>query len=180
MSDNSARLRTVTWMVTWLILMVFDTKTVFRRSEHKYTFGVFGVRDGKLLWAGGSNSYLGTPLVKPREVWTLEMVGRDVDTGDRTAAALLERPAEDSPARRFALVRLTPGGKADRSRAKRQIIFGYDLGKGFSAGEFAPSPDRSQFLLTVNGATPKLLFIPIGQGTTPADMIAVPLVGPKG
>lgn len=163
-----------------VILMVFDTKTIFRRHAHKYTFGVFGVRDAKLLWAGSSDSCFGTPVVKPREVWTLEMVGRDVDTGDRTAAALLEKRAEDPPARRFALVRLTPGGKADRSGAKRQIVFGYDLGRGFSAGEFAPSPDRSKFLLTVNGATPKLLFIPIGQGTTPADMSAVPLVRPKG
>ena len=163
-----------------VILMVFDTKTIFRRHKHKYTFGVFGVRDGKLLWAGGSDSCFGTPVVKPREVWTLEMVGRNVDTGDRTAAALLERPVEDPPARRFALVRLTPGGKAGHSGAKRQIVFGFDLGKGFSAGEFAPSPDRSRFLLTVNGATPKLLFIPIGQETTPADVSAVPLVAPRG
>ena len=163
-----------------VILMVFDTKTIFRRNARKYTFGVFGIRDGKLLWSGGSDSCLGTPVVKPREVWTLEMVGRDVDTGDKTAAALLERQVEDSPARRFALVRLTPGGKPDHAHAKRQIIFGFDLGKGFSAGEFAPSPDRSRFLLTVNGPTPKLLFIPIGQDTTPADMSTVPLVGPKG
>lgn len=163
-----------------VILMVFGTKTIFRRYKHKYTFGVFGVRDGKLLWAGGSDSCFGTPVIKPREVWTLEMVGRDVDTGDRTAAALLEKPVEDPPARRFALVRLTPGGKAGYSGAKRQIVFACDLGKGFSAGEFAPSPDRSRFLLTVNGATPKLLFIPIGQETTPADVSAVPLVGPRG
>jgi len=163
-----------------VILMVFSTETIFRRLKHKYTFGVFGVRDGKLLWAGGSDSYFGTPVVKPREVWTLEMVGRNVYTGERTVAALVEGRAKDPPARHFALVRLTPGGKADYSSAKRQIVFVCDLGKGLSAGEFTPSPDRSRFLLTVNGATPKLLFIPIGQGTTPADVSAVPLVGPKG
>jgi len=162
-----------------VILMVFDTRTIFRRYKHKYTFGVFGTRDGKLLWAGGSDSYFGTPVIKPREVWTLEMVGRDVDTGDRTAAALLAKPVKDPPARRFALVRLTPDGEAGHSGAKRQIVFVCDLGEGFSAGEFAPSPDGSRFLLTVNGTTPKLLFIPIGQKTRPADVSAVPLVRPR-
>jgi len=147
--------------------------------QTKYTFGVFGIRDGKLLWAGGSDSYFGTPVVKPREVWTLEMVGRNVYTGERTVAALVEGRAKDPPARRFALVRLTPGEKANYSGAKRQIVFGFDLGKGFSAGEFAPSPDGSRFLLTVNGATPKLLFIPIGQDTTPADVSTVTLVAPR-
>jgi hypothetical protein len=162
-----------------VILMVFSTETIFRRLKHKYTFGVFGIRDGKLLWAGGSDSCFGTPVVKPREVWTLEMVGRDVYTGERTVAALVEKPVKDPPARRFALVRLTPGEKANYSSVKRQIVFVCDLGKGLSAGEFAPSPDRSRFLLTVNGTTPKLLFIPIGQGTTSADVSAAPLVGPK-
>jgi len=159
-----------------VILMVFDTETILRRLKHKYTFGVFGIRDGKLLWAGGSDSFFGTPVVKPREVWTLEMVGRNVYTGERTVAALVERPVKDPPARRFALVRLTPGGKANYSGGKRKIVFVCDLGKGLSAGEFAPSPDRSRFLLTVNGPTPKLLFIPIGQDTTSADTSTVPLV----
>jgi len=164
-----------------VILMVFGTETIHRRHARKYTFGVFGVRNGKLLWAGGSDSHFGTPVVKPREVWTLEMVGRDVDTGERTAAALLEKRVEDPPPRRFALVRLSPGGEGGYSGAKkRQIVFACDLGKGLSAGEFAPSPDGAQFLLTVNGAKPKLLFVPIGRKTTPADLVAVPLVGPGG
>ena len=163
-----------------VILMVFSTDTIFRRYKHKYTFGVFGIRDGKLLWAGSSDSCLGTPVVKPREVWTLEMVGRNVWTGERTAAALTEKQVEDPPARRFALVRLTPGGKVNYSGGKRKIVFVCDLGKGLSAGEFAPSPDRSRFLLTVNGPTPKLMFIPIGQGTTSADTSTVPLVRPGG
>lgn len=157
------------------VLMAFGTETIFRRYRYKYTFGVFDVKSAKLLWSGSSDSLFGTPIVKPREVWTLEMVGRKVDTGERTIAAITEPPASDPAAGKFALVRLTPGGKRTYAAGRRQVVLEVDLGEGHTAGEFAPSPDGSQLLLTVNGPEPKLLFVPIGQNVTPKDLRVVRL-----
>src|SRR5262249_34246867 len=131
-------------------------------------------------WHGSSDSLPGTPLVKHDEVWTLEMLGRNVYTGERTAAMMLDQP-KDPPANRFALVRHRPVRGAADEPAARDEILKTDLGDGGIAGDFAPSPDGSTFLLAVNrDQRPRLLFIPIKPSVEERDVTTVELVGAGG
>jgi hypothetical protein len=154
------------------ILLVFDTSTIFRQHPHKYTFGMFDTKSGKLLWNGASDSLVGTPLVKRDEVWTLEMVDRKVYTGERTPAATFEAPREDPPQSKFALTNYRRTAK----EAAREEVFQHDLGKTGTVGQFAPSPDGSVFLVTVdNGQRPLLLRVPINRTTTAKQVTATEL-----
>ncbi|MBI5725117.1 MAG: hypothetical protein HZA50_14245 [Planctomycetes bacterium] len=124
-------------------------------------FGVFDVEKGKYLWGGNTRTVIfGNPVVKSTEIWALEL----------------------EKLKKIMLVRYTQGEKADE--CKRNIIFEYQLKEAVRTQtinfltpmiHYAASPDDSQFVVTVNGKTPKLLFIPVRKDATEKDVVAVEL-----
>src|SRR5206468_7222339 len=87
-----------------VVALVFGTDTIFRNHERKYTFGVYSVQNGELLWGGGSDSMDGVPLVSREDAWSIELVDRQVYTGEKPFN-LGGGEAPDPPKNRFSLVR---------------------------------------------------------------------------
>jgi hypothetical protein len=156
-----------------VIALAFDTETLFRRHARKYTFGVFEIKTGKLLWAGGTDSMDGVPIVKRDEAWTIELVDRKVYLGERTFMDNSETP--DPPKDHFQLVRHRPGDEAGQWAGKRDVILTCELEKGSEVRDFAPSPDGSHFLVSTNAVHPQLLFVPIRADAQAKDVTVVKL-----
>jgi hypothetical protein len=156
------------------VALAFGTETIFRNHPRKYTFGVFAVNSGALMWAGGSDSMEGVPLVKHDEVWTIEFVDRRVYTGEKPVN-LGGGEAPDPPKDRFALVRHRPGKSPSQFDGQREVVLTYQLGNRLAVTNFAPSPDGSQILLTADGPHPRLLFVPIGPAVEAKDVKVVEL-----
>jgi hypothetical protein len=157
-----------------VIALAFDTDTIFRNHERKYTFGVFSVPGGKLLWAGGSDSMDGVPLVSREEAWSIELVERKVYTGEKPFN-LGGGEAPDPPKNRFSLVRHRPGKSPGQWDGQRDVVFTYALGENIVVRSFAPSPDGSHFLVTADGPKPCLLFVPIRTDAGAKDVKVVEL-----
>jgi hypothetical protein len=119
-----------------------------------YNFGVFDVATGKYLWGGqAKNPVKGHPLVRRDEVWLLV----EADEG-------------------LLLFRYTPGEKAGVALSEK--VMTASLPKGCGAGQYAPSPDGSTFVLMAQGEEgnpSQLLFIPIKKDAKAADVKAVVL-----
>ena len=156
-----------------VVALAFNTETIFRRHPRKYTFGVFEIKSGKLLWAGGTDSIDGIPLVQRDQAWAIELVDRKVYLGERTPFDNSEMA--DPPKDRFQLVRHRPGEESGQWAGQRDVIFVYDLEKGTQVRDFAASPDGSHFLVTGDGLRPQLLFVPIRGDARPKDVTAVKL-----
>lgn len=161
-----------------VIALVFGTDTIFRRHAKKYTFGVFETKSGKMLWSGASDSLFGTPLVTREAVWTCEYVHREVYTGERTAAALVEGPRQDPPADAFRLVRHSPGQEPAKPGTCDELLV-RKLGKGNKITTFAPNPKGEHFLAAVDGNQPQLLVIPIRESVKPEDIAVLDLRPPR-
>jgi len=161
-----------------VMVMAFDTETIFRRHPRKYTFGVFETKTGKLLWSGASDSLRGTPLVTKDSIWTLEYKDRKVYTGERTPAAMFEGPQREAPADGFVLVRHLPGKKPTEFGAREEILV-QSLGEGYKITQFAPDAKGNNFLVAVDGNQPKLLAVPIRSSIKASDIISLCLRDPK-
>jgi len=157
-----------------VVALAFDTETIYRNHPRKYTFGVFSAETGQLLWAGGSDSMDGVPLVQRDQLCTIELVGREVYVGEKPFNLGGGEPA-DPPKHRFALVRHQPGKTSSQADGQRTVMFEYDLGNESFIQSFAPSPDGSQMLVAVSGARPRLLFVPIKADAGAADAKSVEL-----
>jgi hypothetical protein len=160
-----------------VILLAFDTKTIFRGHPNKYTFGVFDTKSGKLLWSGVSDSMRGTPLVTRQAVWTLEEVGRKAYTGEQTPAALVAGPQEAPHDDAFRLVRRLPGKQPTEAGPCDEVLV-RKLGQGDWVEEFAPDPKRENFLVAVTGNQPQLLVVPIRESVKPEEVVVLELRAP--
>lgn len=157
-----------------VVALAFETETIFRNHPRKYTLGVFAANTGKLLWAGGSDSMTGVPVVRREEVWTIEFVDRKVYTGDKPFN-LGGGDIPDPPRNRFALVRHRPGKSPSQWDGQRDVIFDYEGGPGMFVRSFAPAPDGSQLLVAADGPQPRLLFVPVKPDATAKDVRVVEL-----
>ena len=117
-----------------------------------FTYGVFDINSGKFLWGGSTKDALrGNPVFNRNEIWSLQKVQGGIG-----------------------LIRHTPGENLNES--KQETIYSVN---SLLAGEYNPSPDRSQFLITVGGKPSRLLFIPVKEGVTEKDVKVVELVEKK-
>jgi hypothetical protein len=132
------------------------TLLLFFGEQAYYEFGLFDISNGKFLWGGhlkNEKPSKGNPFVKRNEVWSLE-----VSPGKTPG---------------MALVRRTPGNKANESKQETILKFSGEL----RVEEYTPSPDGSHFVAAVNvkGKPSRLMFIPIKEGVTEKDVTSVEL-----
>ena len=148
------------------LLLGFDTGTIFRRHTHEYTYGVYGVNSGKLLWRGNSNALRGLPVFEQDSVFALEAKSRDIDTGDRTAGAIFSPPQSTSGlASEIVLARHTRQG--------RKVVVELPLHEGEKGNRYSASPDRKNFVLLLEGKQPRMLIIPIRENVKEEDISQV-------
>jgi hypothetical protein len=139
-----------------LILLAFGTGTIFRPHKTEYTFGVFDLKTGALVWKGDSNALRGEPVFSRDAIYALENK---------------DRPTEKNHGTEVFLVRHTP-------KEGRKLILQVPLKAGETGGTYGRSPDGKTFVLQTEGAAGRLLLVPIGPDTKAGDIKEIPLPVP--
>ena len=150
------------------IVLGFDTTTIYRQAHTEYTYGVFSLSNGKLVWKGGSNALHGIPVMIGEAIFVLEAKSRNIYTGDRTLAAIGEgRPPRSQPTSEVVLARYTPAG--------REVVLELPLKKTDRAARYSASADGKTFVLLVEGEAHRLLVVPIGPKVALEDLREYPI-----
>lgn len=151
-----------------IIVMGFDTQTMFRRHPCEYTYGVFSLKTGELLWDGASNGLRGLPVVVDNAIYALEAKSKSIYTGERTVAAVVEPPLPTSQSTsEIVLARHTKEG--------RSVVMQVPLRDKEKATRYSASTDRKTLVLFVEGNSPRLLLIPVGDAVKASDVQSVDL-----
>jgi|GEM_PF-2156504 len=154
------------------LLLGFDTSTIFRQHPFEYTFGVYDIKTGKLLWHGSSNALRGLPVFVGDSIYALEAKSQEIYTGERTVAALVAPvPPRGEPTSEIVFARHTQDG--------RKVILQLPLKKTEKATLYSASEDRSKFVLYVESKHPRLLIVPIGDSVALEDIISLPINVPR-
>jgi hypothetical protein len=149
------------------ILLGFDTETIFRRHSHEFTFGVFGVKTGKHLWGGRSNSLRGIPAFVGNKIFIIEAKTRNIYTGDRTAAAIDEKKSHCQPTGAAVVAVHTKEG--------RKVALDIPLKKDDLVQRYSCSDNLKKFIVLVEGKNPRLLIIPIKDTIKMEEIVEIPL-----
>ena len=150
------------------VALGFDTSTIFRQMDAEYTFGVYDMGNGKLLFSGESNSLRGLPVMRGETLYVLEAKSRKIYVGDRTAASLLSAgPPRSQPTSEVVL--------ASHTKKGRQVVLELSLGKKSRATRYSASEDRKRFVLQVEGPSPRLLIIPIADAVSTDQVKTLPI-----
>lgn len=128
------------------ILLGFDTSTIFRRHTHDYTFGVFALPGGQLLWSGNSNALCGSPVFRNGVIYALEAKSKDSTTIEF---------AGRSPGMPVGNVVL-----AAHAKSGRKVVLEIPM-DGETATRYSASPNGESFVLQTEGEKPTLMLIPI-------------------
>ena len=121
-------------------------------------FDVLDVKTGKVLWGTMCpNPIRGHPLVTRDGIWALA-------NGEKGVA----------------LLRYRKDGKGistkPHAESSPETILEYPLGgKEFEVSDYNLSPDGKEFVAAINGASPRLLFVPIKEGVTAKDVQVIEL-----
>lgn len=151
-----------------LLVLGFDTDTLFRQAETEFTFGVFDLRSGKLVRSGGSNALRGLPVVQESDLYVLEARTRKIPVGERGVGALTSgAPSRSQPTSEVVLARHHGEG--------REVLLELPLKKTDRAARYSASPDRKTFVLQVEGPEPRLVVIPIGRKVDAKDLREISL-----
>jgi hypothetical protein len=146
------------------VVMAFNTETIFRQAETEYTFGMFDVANGKLLFAGGSNALRGVPLIDRESIIVVEAEDRNRKPVEFTSA-----PPRLQPSSKPVLVRHTKAGREILSRIP--IDEATD-----SVSCYAFTPDRAQCILQVAGPNPRLVIMPVAKDVALGQCRQIPLL----
>jgi hypothetical protein len=150
------------------LLVGFGTETSFRQHPHEYTFGVFDLKDGTLLWQGASDGLMGFPVVTEEAVYILEAGARNRYTGERTASALLAPAPEPGQPTPFpVLARHTAKG--------REVSAELSLGNKESAARYSASPDMKTLVVLVESGKPRLLLVPLKEKVSAQEVREISL-----
>ncbi len=147
------------------LVLGFETSTTFRKYPAEYTFGVFDLSIGKLLWRGDSNGLHGLPVMIGDAVFALEAKSRN-----RPAVEGMLRPTDESRSQPTSEVVL-----ARHTREGRSVVLGLPLQKGDLAARYSTSPDRGTFVLLVEGENPRILLVPAHDRLEAKDVHDLPL-----
>jgi hypothetical protein len=144
------------------LLLAFSTETIFRQAETDYTFGMFDLASGKLLYSDGSNALHGVPLVDSDSVTAIEAEDRNRRTVEFTSFPV------DQPSGKIVLARHTAAG--------REVLSSVPIdGVGDQAQLYSFTPDGSSCIIQVEGPKPRLLIMPVAKDVTLDKCREIPL-----
>jgi hypothetical protein len=144
------------------LLLAFSTETIFRQAATDYTFGVFDLATGNLLYSDGSNALHGVPLVDPESVTVIEAEGRNRRTVEFSSSPV------DQPSGKIVLARHTAAG--------REVLTPIPIdGEGDQAKLYSFTPDGASCIIQVEGPRPRLLIMPVAKDVTLDKCREIPL-----
>lgn len=156
----------------WYSQVSDDGKTILLAfgGQRCWHFGMFDASTGKYLWGGKDRDIVeGRPIVKADEVWTIKAEGMatSAPSGANTKLSVMRYSREK-------------GEKQDKAKAEKVLTYEttstelQDM-SSFNGVAFNPSPDRSSFVMLIDGKPERLIFFPAKLGATDKDVKVVEL-----